>query len=71
MTLYELQNILGETINKIRRTDLTEDQRKAYASEADSIARLSKQMINNADIMLRADRLIADGKGINNLKKVL
>lgn len=71
MTLYELQNILGETIDKIRKTDLTEDERKAYSVEADNIARLSKQMINNADIMLRADRLIADGKEINNLKKVL
>lgn len=71
MTLYELQKILGETIEKVRQTGLTEEERKMNAIEADNIARLSKQMINNADIMLRADRLIADGKAIEHLKKVL
>lgn len=71
MTLYELQEILGETIKKVRTEGLTEDERKQNTIEADNIARLSKQMINNADIMLRADRLLADGKNINYLKKVL
>lgn len=71
MTLYELQEILGETIKKVRKEGLTEGERKQNTIEADNIARLSKQMINNADIMLRADRLLADGKNINYLKKVL
>lgn len=69
MTLYELQEILGETIKKVRTEGLTEDERKQNTIEADNIARLSKQMINNADIMLRADRLLADGKNINYLKR--
>lgn len=71
MKLVELQEILGETIYQIRDEKLSDEERKQKAVVADNVARLAKQMINNADIMLRADRLIADGKSIENLEKVL
>lgn len=51
MTLLELQNVLGEAINGVR--DGTADVGKAKA-----IASLAKQMINNADIVLRTDKFV-------------
>ena len=35
---------------------------KAIYGKAESIARLAKQMINNADVVLRKDKLMAEGK---------
>lgn len=49
MTLMELQNVLGETIENVKEG--TEDTDKAKA-----IASLAKQMINNADIVLRTEK---------------
>jgi hypothetical protein len=51
MTLLELQKILGETIEAVK--DGTADTDKAK-----SIASLAKQMINNADIVLRTDKFV-------------
>ena len=51
MTLLELQKILGEEINAVK--DGTADVEKAKA-----IASLAKQMINNADIVLRTDKFV-------------
>lgn len=66
MTLLELQTVLGETIENIRavKTDGTADPlvTKETYSKAESIARLAKQMINNADVVLRADKLQSEGK---------
>lgn len=41
---------------------MTEEERKAENEKSDMIARLAKQMINNADVILRTDKLIAEGK---------
>lgn len=51
MTLLELQNVLGEAIHGVK--DGTADVDKAKA-----IASLAKQMINNADIVLRTDKFV-------------
>lgn len=51
MTLLELQNTLGETIQGVK--DGTADVDKAK-----TIASLAKQMINNADIVLRTDKFV-------------
>lgn len=51
MTLLELQEMLGEAIKGVK--DGTEDVDKAKA-----IASLAKQMINNADIVLRTDKFV-------------
>lgn len=71
MTLSELQNVLGDEINSIIDKSLTSEQRKEEYLKADAIARLAKQMINNADIAIRADRMLADGRSITNLRKML
>lgn len=62
MTLYELQNKLGEQINLI--TDNTKPfvERKKLSETAMTVSSLAKQMINNADVVLRTEKLISEGK---------
>lgn len=62
MTLFDLQKVLGERIEITNDMAMTEEERKAENEKSDMIARLAKQMINNADVILRTDKLIAEGK---------
>lgn len=65
MTLLELQKILGERIILTKELTITKKDEEAYRLEnekSDMIARLAKQMINNADVVLRTDKLISEGK---------
>ncbi len=63
MTEKELQDVLGERINAmLNLDDLTEDEQRFEFQRSDMISRLAKQMINNADVILRTDKLIAEGK---------
>lgn len=72
MTLLELQEILGERIRITNNKDMSIDQRKEENEKSDMIARLAKQMINNADVILRTDKLIAEGKLQNStIEKVV
>lgn len=58
MTLKELQDILGERINISINKELPIEQRKVETELSQTIATLAKQMINNADVVLRAEKLI-------------
>lgn len=61
MTLLELQKILGETIEAVKNGTADTDKAK-------SIAGLAKQMINNADIVLRTDKFVNNkGQRIDNM----
>lgn len=73
MTLLELQNILGKHIEDIDREDMSPEQRKEEYQKSESVARLAKQMINNADVVLRTDKLIAEGKLLkgNTISKIV
>lgn len=62
MTLFDLQKVLGERIEITNDMAMTEEERKVENEKSDIIARLAKQMINNADVILRTDKLIAEGK---------
>lgn len=53
MKLTKLQEVLGEEINKVREKDADEDTIK----KAQTVALLAKQVINNADIIIRFDKL--------------
>lgn len=53
MKLTELQIILGEEINKVRGNESDEDTIK----KAQTVALLAKQVINNADVIIRFDKL--------------
>lgn len=62
MTLYELQNKLGEQIDLITDRTKPPEERKELAGMAMTVSSLAKQMINNADVVLRTEKLIAEGK---------
>ncbi len=72
MTLFELQKVLGERIAIANDMAMGEEERKKENETSDMIARLAKQMINNADVILRTDKLIAEGKlQDSTIKKVV
>lgn len=72
MTLIELQEILGERIKIAMDKDLPLEQRAKEAEISQTISSLAKQMINNADVVLRSDKLVAEGKLINsNIQKLV
>ena len=61
MTLLELQDALGRSITAIEDGTGSIDKAKAIAS-------LAKQMINNADVMLRTDKFVNNkGKRIDKV----
>lgn len=61
MTLLELQRVLGNELEALVKG-------AADTNDAKAIASLAKQMINNADIVLRADKFTRqDGKRINKI----
>lgn len=62
MTLVELQNILGDCINEIRNNNLSNEERQQATEQCEVVARLAKQMINNADVILRTNKLQEEGK---------
>lgn len=63
MTLIELQAHLGRTMNKLMDDSLESTEKRDAYERADFVAKIAKQMINNADVILRADKLRADGNG--------
>ena len=65
MTLIELQKILGERIKIANDLAMNNEERKIENEKSEVIAKLAKQMINNADIILRADKLITENKSKN------
>ena len=72
MTLYDLQKVLGERIEISNDMALSDEERKKENEKSDIIARLAKQMINNADVILRTDKLISEGKlKESTIKKVV
>lgn len=72
MTLMELQKILGERIEIAMNKDMPLEERAKEAEISQVISSLAKQMINNADIVLRSDKLVAEGKLMNsNIQKLV
>ena len=66
MTLIELQKILGDRINVTLKDDMTPEERQTENEQSNIIMELAKQMINNGDLILRTEKLMAQNK---NLKK--
>ena len=66
MTLIELQKILGERIEIAMDKTLPLEERAKEAEISETISSLAKQMINNADVVLRSDKLVAEGKLVNS-----
>ena len=62
MTLLELQKVLGERIEIANSKDVDAETKKTENETSQVIASLAKQMINNADVVLRAEKLALEGK---------
>lgn len=62
MTLAELQEKLGKQIELLTDERTPFAARKKEAELSMTVSSLAKQMINNADVILRTEKLIADGK---------
>lgn len=57
MTMVELQGVLAKALEDVMDdTKPTAEHTKALAT-AEAAARIAKQMINNADVVLRTDKL--------------
>lgn len=64
MTLMELQSVLGDRINVTLKEDLSTEERQVENEQSGLICELAKQMINNADLILRAEKLQAQTKSL-------
>ena len=63
MTLVNLHELLGEQIMTVRGSEkLPRETQHKVLDSAQTISSLAKQMINNADVILRAQKLIFDKK---------
>lgn len=62
MTLIELQDKLGEQIELLTDKETPYTAKKNLAETAAIVSSLAKQMINNADVILRTEKLVSDGK---------
>lgn len=65
MTLLELQKVFGERINITLRKDLTPEERQTENEQSALIMNIGKQMINNADVILRAEKLAAQTRQLD------
>ena len=64
MNLMELQKVLGDRVKVTLKEDLTKEQRQSENEQSELITSLAKQMINNADLILRAEKLQAQTKSL-------
>lgn len=71
MKLTELQQVLGDRVRITGNQEKTEEQRRQDNSDSEVIAKIAKQMINNADIMLRAEKLNTETNISKTLKQII
>ena len=57
MTMMELQDILAKVLNSVTDDSVSEADHQKAIINAEYTAKIAKQMINNADIILRTDKL--------------
>lgn len=62
MTLIELQEKLGNQIEDITDERIPFENRKKMSELAMVVSSLAKQMVNNADVVLRAEKLRSEKK---------
>lgn len=66
MTMLELQKILGDRINVTLQNGLSPEERQVENEASALIMNLGKQMINNADLILRFEKLQAQTHSLKN-----
>lgn len=63
MKLSELQGVLGEEIVRLRTEETVT---KESIQKAQTVAMLAKQVINNADVIIRFDKLKASAPELSS-----
>ena len=64
MNLLELQSVLGDRVKVTLKEDLNPEQRQEENEQSSLIVGLAKQMINNGDLILRTEKLMAQNKSL-------
>lgn len=64
MKMVELQEILGKRIEITLQEGQTPEERQTNNEDSALIMNLAKQMINNADLILRAEKLQAQNHSL-------
>lgn len=64
MTLVELQDILGDRIS-VTLKEMTPEERQTENEQSSLIVEIAKQMINNGDLILRTEKLMAQQKNLH------
>ena len=63
MTLIELQEVLGDRI-AVTLSEMTSEQRQIENEQSALIIETAKQMINNGDLILRTEKLMAQTRSL-------
>ncbi len=66
MTLVELQKVMGDRIKVTLRDDLSPEERQTENEQTALIIETAKQMINNGDLILRTEKLMAQTKSLTH-----
>lgn len=64
MKMIELQEILGKRVEITLQENQTPEERQTNNEDSALIMNLAKQMINNADLILRAEKLQAQNHSL-------
>lgn len=65
MTLIELQKVLGDRV-EITLKEMEPEERQIENEQSALIVGLAKQMINNGDLILRTEKLMAQCKSLTH-----
>ncbi|MDH5259300.1 MAG: hypothetical protein OEX07_14895 [Gammaproteobacteria bacterium] len=61
--LYDLNNIMFEQLNRLNKDDLNGDDLKKEVERSQAITSLSKNIIDNAKVVLEGAKFSADYRG--------
>ena len=64
MTMIDLQKVLGARVMVTLDNSLSQEERQTENEQSKLIMNIGKQMINNANLMLNYERLLAQTKGL-------
>ena len=64
MTLLDLQEVLGDRIAVTLDKNLTPEERQIENEQSALIMNIGKQMINNGDLILRTEKLMAQTRNL-------
>ena len=65
-TLIELQEVFGNRIDVTLDENLSPEERQMENEQTSLIIGLGKQMINNGDLILRTEKLLAQNKALSH-----